>query len=214
MTGSRVHKRIATRTLVLGAGLLCATGGPAHALPPIQSQWVFAAGTRGLAWTEDFSGISGIGFGLSTVREDYGRVDLQFTYAYSPLETISDLNSRIDGGVNIFSFGIDYNAFTTPEHTFIGQYFTAGLAYNNMAWKYTEPVEIEDTRVSRDALSGAELYVGVGLNFAQFEWLRLGLELTPGYIIWLGGSNRGFERESFDRFYNLKLSARAAIRIR
>jgi hypothetical protein len=188
---------------------------PAQALDPIEEQYVFANSVTGLAWTADFSGIAGISFGLSSVRGGLSnRVDLQFTYAYSPLDVISDLNSRIDGGVNIFSLGIDYNAYTTPEYTFVGQYFTLGLAYNNMAWKYTEEVEIEGTTVSRDALSGVELYFGGGLVIQEWEGLKVYAELLPGYILWIGGSNRGFDRASFDQFYNLKLNIGVAFQIR
>ncbi len=191
------------------------SASPAHALDPIEEQYVFINSANGLAWTKDFSGIAGIGFGLSTVRSGgSNRVDLQFTYAYSPLDQISDLNSRIDGGVNIFSLGVDYNAYTTPGYTFIGQYFTVGLAYNNMSWGYTEAVEIEGTTVTRDALSGMEVYFGGGLVIQQWEGITLYGELLPGYIFWIGGSNRGFERESFDRFYNLKLNLGVALRIR
>jgi len=188
---------------------------PAHALDPIEEQYVFANSVTGLAWTADFSGIAGIGFGLSSIRGGYSnRVDLQFTYAYSPLDVISDLNSRIEGGVNIFSLGVDYNAYTTPEYTFRGQYFTLGRAYNNLAWEYTEPVEIEETTVTRDALSGVELYFGMGLVVQQWKGLTIYGELLPGYIVWIGGSNRGFERESFDKFYNLKLNIGVAFQIR
>ncbi|GBE30102.1 hypothetical protein BMS3Bbin04_01128 [bacterium BMS3Bbin04] len=187
----------------------------AQALDPIEEQYVFVNTATGLAWTADFSGIAGVGFGLSSVRGgSSNRVDLQFTYAYSPLDVISDLNSRIEGGVNIFSLGVDYNSYTTPEYTFLGQYFTVGLAYNNMSWGYKEAVEIEGTTVTRDALSGIELYFGAGLVIQQWDGVVLYGEVMPGYIVWLGGSNRGFDRASFDQFYNIKLNIGAAFQIR
>lgn len=187
---------------------------PTLALKPIESQWAFVNLTQGLAWTDDFSGITGIGFGLSTHRGGNTRVDLQFTYGYSPLTQISDLNSRIEGGVNMFTLGVDYNLTTTPDYTLVELYFLFGLAYNNMAWKYTEPVDVEDASVQRDAISGLEVYFGAGSHVFRWQGLRLTAELVPGYIVWIGGSNRGFNRESFNRFYNVKLNLGISFQIR
>jgi len=174
--------------------------------------------TNGLLMNEDFYGISGTSLALWRYdTNNRHRIDIHGSVYSAPVQETSALSKAIKGGVFLLSAKMDLNLYTTPSHTFMGQYFIFGIGYNYMLWSYVNPVVVDSDspgggyNINNDALEGIELYTGAGLHLVQTRFLNLGVELTPGVIFWLGPTAEGFENDVFRPFWYTRLDFKLGV---
>lgn len=105
----------------------------------------------------------------------------------------------------LWSIGLRYKRFTTPDHTFLGHYFTLGLSYDYLHWSYENDILVDDRIVGSDGLFGFELFGGMGFNLAQFTNYQLGVELVPTMVVWDAYTDEGFDNDVFGTLLILKL---------
>ncbi|HUU44271.1 MAG TPA: hypothetical protein VM118_00950 [Acidobacteriota bacterium] len=128
-----------------------------------------------------------------------------------PIQKTSYLSKSLEDGVALLQLGAAVKFFTTPQHTFMGQYFVAGLNWTYMGWDYKNPISVGDETIETDWLKGLDLYVGLGWNLIQADPFRLGLEATPGLIFWTGTTSEGFDNDVFDTFYYVRFGVTAQL---
>jgi hypothetical protein len=123
---------------------------------------------------------------------------------YPLIDEAADLDRSIDD-IWLVNFGVRYKFFTTPRHTFLGHYFTVGLAYSQLHWSYENPIQLDNETIRRDDLEGLELFAGMGLHLAQTERFQLGLEVLPSMTLWAAHTAQGFDNDVFGDFYTLEV---------
>ena len=120
------------------------------------------------------------------------------------VDETAELDSSIDD-VWLSSIGLRYKHYTTPDHTFLGHYFTLGLSYDYLHWSYENGILVDDRTVSGDGLYGYEFFGGMGFNLAQFDHYQLGVELLPSVVLWQAYTDEGFDNDVFGTLLMLKL---------
>ena len=143
--------------------------------------------------------------------KDRIRIDIHGSIHGAPVQETSSLSEALDGGVVLLGLKLDFNFYTTPSHTFIGQYFIFGIGYTYMQWHYANEVVMDYDIIENDALDGLELYTGAGIHLIQTRFLNLGAELTPGVIFWLGRTAEGFDNDVFKPFWYIRLDFKLSI---
>jgi len=143
--------------------------------------------------------------------------------AWAPIQHTSVLKQSLDGGITLLNLGLIYRWFSTPEHTFLGQYFTLGLKYNYMIWSYKNPIWADTyddwgnvtgtEKITYDRLSGFEFFSGIGFHILQVEEIQIGGEFSPGVIFWFGETSEGFENDVFSTFWYVKFKVLVNFRI-
>jgi len=136
--------------------------------------------------------------------------------AWAPIQHTSVLKQSLDGGITLLNLGLIYRWFSTPEHTFLGQYFTLGLKYNYMIWAdtYDDWGNVTGTeKITYDRLSGFEFFSGIGFHILQVEEIQIGGEFSPGVIFWFGETSEGFENDVFSTFWYVKFKVLVNFRI-
>lgn len=138
------------------------------------------------------------------------RKSLHFSIGLNLIDVNSDhkLSESIKNTIWVGELDLEYRGFITPDYTFFGNYFLAGIGYNLMGWNYRNPIEavtyddygnIEDTEeITSDALSGGNLYFGTGFNALQIKGFHLGVELVTGVYLWGLYTSQGFENDVYD----------------
>ncbi len=173
---------------------------------------------QGLLQNKDFYGVSGMSVAWWRHHTKKRiRIDIHGSILSAPVQQTSSLSESLDGGVLLLKLQTDVNVYTTPSHTFIGQYFIFGIGYTYMQWHYANEVVVPsetgtgEDLINNDALDGLELYTGVGLHLMQTRILNLGVELTPGVIFWLGQTAEGFDNDVFRPFWYTRLDFKLGI---
>ena len=176
--------------------------------------WFSLKGGTGIIKGKNFFGFNHFNIALGKFPIPQHRIEFNAGFALAPLQQTSILKKSLDGGVTLLNLGFNYKWFTTLQHTFMGQYFSFGLKYNYMIWKYKNPI-LADTydewgnvtgteKITYDRLSGFEFYSGVGFHVLQVEAIQIGGEIAPGVIFWFGETSEGFENDVFSTFWYMK----------
>jgi hypothetical protein len=176
--------------------------------------WFSIQGGTGIIKGKNYFGITDNNLALGIDPVPQNRIAFNIGFALVPLQQTSALKQSLDGGVTLLNLGFNYNYYTTPEHTIMGQYFTFGFKYNYMMWSYKNPIladyyddwgNYEGTEeISNDGLSGFEFYSGVGFHILQIKAFQIGGEVTPGVIFWVWETSEGFENDVFSTFWYVK----------
>ncbi len=176
---------------------------------PTASQFAISIG-NGAITSEKFTGFRGVGIEYSLLTQEKFRIDFEFEIYQAPIQETSGLNQSLKGGVFLFNFGVDLNFFTTPEHTFFGNYFFIGGGLSLLSWEYQHPIYLEhdyDTeRITSDSVPGIDLHAGVGINVMQTDFLRIGAEVMPGILLWNPETTEGFTNDVFKPFAYIKVN--------
>jgi hypothetical protein len=190
---------------------------------PLTDLWLGMKFGTGIMSTESFYGVTSFVLTGNQFIGDKRSLSFDLGLDYSPLQTTRSVNfdpeedrivKALDGGVITLFAGMNYRFYTTPKHTFIGNYFSAGAGVKSMFWSYKNPVEISEydesgnflgtETVSSDQLWGFDLNAALGLNYIQFRHFRLGVEFNPGFTIWGFNTREGFSNDIFDPFWYFK----------
>ena len=185
--------------------------------------WLSIRGGTGLIKGKDYFGLNHFNLAVAAFPEPQHRVEFNAGFAWAPIQHTSALKQSLDGGVTLLNLGLNYKWFTTPEHTFLGQYFTFGFKYNYMIWSYKNPIladyyddwgNYEGTdEITGDGLSGFEFYSGIGFHVLQVKGFQIGTELSPGVIFWVWETTEGFENDVFPTFWYIKFKVLINFRI-
>ncbi|MBF0225708.1 MAG: hypothetical protein HQK76_09665 [Desulfobacterales bacterium] len=162
------------------------------------------SGGSGILKGEDFLNINYFNASFGTYYDDYKRFELFAGMAWAPIKETSELNNSIENGVIMFNAGLAFKIFTTPRHTFLGQYFILGADYTLMFWTYKNDIKVDNDYISADNIEGIELFTGIGINFLQTNFFQIGGEILPSVIFWLPLTNEGFENDVFNPFLMIK----------
>ena len=164
----------------------------------------------------DFYGLNSFSFSLEGFSGIKTRLDLKAGFGYAPIQQTSKLNESLSDGVVQLFAGFQYNSFTTPQYTFMGQYFFGGFNLVLMIWNYRNPVlaDVYDEygnvlyteSITSDALVGFDLHGGLGWNVAQTKTVNLGIELDLGVTLWSWTTKEGFDNDVFESFKYAKLN--------
>ncbi len=187
------------------------------------STWFSIRGGTGIIKGKDFFGLNHFNLAAGEFLMPQHRVEFNAGFAWAPIQYTSVLKQSLDGGVTLLNLGLNYKWFTTPEHTFLGQYFTFGFKYNYMIWSYKNPIladyyddwgNYEGTdEITGDGLSGFEFYSGIGFHVLQVKGFQIGTELSPGVIFWVWETTEGFENDVFPTFWYIKFKVLINFRI-
>jgi len=185
--------------------------------------WISIKGGTGFIKGKDFFGFNHFNLAAGTFPIPQHRVEFNAGFAWAPLQQTSTLKKSLDGGVTLLNLGLNYKWFTTPEHTFLGQYFSFGFKYNYMIWSYKNPIladyyddwgNYEGTEeITGDGLSGFEFYSGIGFHVMQVKGFQIGTEVSPGVIFWVWETTEGFENDVFSTFWYVKFKVLINFRI-
>jgi hypothetical protein len=167
---------------------------------PTQPTWLSLAGGSGVVNSDAIYGLNHIEARLSGYLSQRTRIALIGGIDWSPVQTTSNLSRSLDGGILILNGRAQFNWYTTPQHTFLGQYFFLGGGYNYMMWQYRNSIRVAGRSVGSDALDGVEFFGGVGLNLIQTKHFQLGGEVTPGIMLWFPTTSEGFANDVFSAF--------------
>jgi len=97
--------------------------------------------TQGLLQNKDFYGVSGMSLALwRHHKKERVRIDIHGSIHTAPIQKTRSLSEALDGGALLLGLKSDINVYTTPPHTFIGQYFIFGIGYTYMQWRYANYV--------------------------------------------------------------------------
>ncbi len=182
----------------------------------------FTAGT-GMLSKDSFFGMTSFSFCLEQFYKSRRSAFIELGGFYSPLQTVESdefdpesdtIVQALDGGIFSLYAQIRLRFYTTPKHTFLGNYFSLGGGVHWMFWNYKNELEIieydeydnptgTDT-VSSDQLWGFDLNGSAGINLIQAEHFVLGAEFIPGIIIWGPETNQGFTNDVFAPFFYLR----------
>ncbi len=168
----------------------------------------------GLLNSGDYTGIQNVNLYIAGHINKKTLLKIYLEYAWSPVSHTNQYAYSIKNSVRIISAGIEVKAYTTPPHTFMGLNMFLGVSFKNfMYWKYKNPIIIEETinggyidrdRITWDILSGNELYIGIGVNIAQFYDVNLGGYISPGLIFWDADTFHDFDNDVFKTFLYIK----------
>ena len=185
--------------------------------------WFSIRGGTGLIKGKDFFGFNHFNIAFGDFLQPRHRVEFNAGFAWAPIQHTSVLKQSLDGGVTLLNLGLNYKWFTTPGHTFLGQYFSFGFKYNYMLWSYKNPIladyyddwgKYEGTdEISNDGLSGFEFYTGLGFHVLQVKGFQIGTEVSPGVIFWVWETTEGFENDVFSTFWYVKFKVLVNFRI-
>lgn len=185
--------------------------------------WLSIRGGTGIIKGKDYFGLNHFNLALGADFMPQHRFEFNAGFAWAPLQQTSTLKHSLDGGVTLLNLGLNYKWFTTPTHTFLGQYFSFGFKYNYMLWSYKNPVfadyyddwgNYEGTEeISNDGLSGFEFYTGIGFHVLQVKGFQIGTEVAPGVIFWVWKTTEGFENDVFSTFWYVKFKVLINFRI-
>ena len=181
----------------------------------IQSFNIGVNASSGFLSSNEFYGMTSFGLNISGELEQgvIGEFGADMTFA--PLQRTSMLSHSIEDGVILFDLNFQLRFPTTPEYTFVGQYFLLGGGANIMLWNYKYPIEAPVysadgslrgyEKIEADKLSGLTLFTGIGFDLTQTLPVHLILEIKPGVIIWTGTTSEGFDNDIFANFAYLQL---------
>jgi hypothetical protein len=185
--------------------------------------WFSIRGGTGILKGKDFFGLNHFNLALGTFPVPQNRMEFNAGFAWAPIVQTSVLKQSLDGGVILLNLGLNYKWFSTPGHTFLGQYFSFGFKYNYMIWSYKNPIladyyddwgNYEGTdEISNDGLSGFEFYTGIGFHILQIKEFQIGSEISPGVIFWVWETAEGFENDVFSTFWYVKFKVLINFRI-
>jgi hypothetical protein len=190
---------------------------------PLKDLWLGLKFGTGVMNTESFYGVTSFAFLGNQFLDDKKSVSFDLGLEYSPLQTTrttefdpeeDEIVKALDGGVITLFAGMNFRYYTTPKHTFIGNYFSAGAGVKSMFWSYKNPIEIKEydeygnyagtETISGDQLWGFDINAALGLNYIQFKHFSLGIEFNPGLTIWGFNTYEGFSNDIFHPFLYLK----------
>jgi hypothetical protein len=186
--------------------------------------WLLVSGGTGFLESTEFYGLNHFNLGVGGYNQSgHHFLNLSAGFGWSPVQETSILNASLDGGINLLNIGLGYKYFVTSSHTLMGFYLSFGIHYNYMFWSYKNSIEamaydeygneIGMETISSDGLPGFEFYFGIGLNIIQSEGIQLGIEGSPGLILWLPETSEGFDNDVFGTFYYIKLKVVLSFRI-
>jgi hypothetical protein len=167
---------------------------------PAQPTWLSLGGGSGVINSNALYGLNHIEARMSGYLSQRTRLALIGGIDFAPVQTTSNLARSLDGGLLILNARGQFNWYTTPQHTFLGQYFFLGGGYNYMMWQYRNAIRAAGRSVRSDALDGVEFFGGVGLNLIQTKHFQLGGEVTPGIMLWFPTTSEGFANDVFSAF--------------
>jgi hypothetical protein len=183
-----------------------------------QSFSVGVNASSGFLSSNEFYGMTSFGLNISGELEQgvFGEFGADMTFA--PLQRTSMLSRSIEDGVILFDLNFQIRFPTTPEYTFVGQYFLLGGGANIMLWNYKNPIEspvyaADGTlrgyeQIEADQLSGLNLFTGIGFDLTQALPVHLIIEVKPGVIIWTGTTSEGFDNDIFANFAYLQIGVK------
>jgi len=170
------------------------------------------AGGSGIVYNKDLFGYNH--FTMTIAPFFKSGLYLSTGLAQSPVQKTGHLASSLKNNVYMFNIGVGYRFYTTPSHTFLGNYLAIGANYTLMAWRYKNSIYVETydddgvllekDEVFADALDGLELYCATGINLIQTKHFKIGGTITPGVILWYGTTMEGFTNDVFKPFGYLK----------
>lgn len=191
--------------------------------PPLKDLWFGLQFGTGIVSTKSFYGVTSFALTGNQFISNKRSISFDLGLEYSPLQTTRSLEfdpqedrivKALDGGVITFFAGMNYRYYTTPKHTFIGNYFSAGGGVKSMFWSYKNPIEIREYNdhgidigsetISSDQLWGFDLNAALGLNYIQFKHFSLGIEFNPGITVWGFNTYEGFSNDIFYPFWYFK----------
>ncbi|MBN2857459.1 MAG: hypothetical protein JXN63_03570 [Candidatus Delongbacteria bacterium] len=190
---------------------------------PLKDLWLGLKFGTGVLSTKSFYGVTSFAFTGNQFVGERNSLSFDIGLEYSPLQTTQTAEfvpeedkivKALDGGVITLFAGMDYRYYTTPKHTFIGNYFSAGAGVKSMFWSYKNPIEIREydeygnytgtETISGDQLWGFDINAALGLNYIQFKHFSLGIEFNPRITIWGFNTYEGFSNDMFYPFLYLK----------
>ena len=190
----------------------------------------FSAGS-GILSTESFYGMSAFSISLEQIFEEKRSAFIEAGGFYSPLQTVESdefdpetdkIVQALEGGIFSLYANVRIKFYTTPEHTFLGNYFGAGAGVHSMFWSYRNELEINEydengnytgtDTVKSDQLWGLDLNASAGLNVVQTDHFVMGIEFIPGVIIWGPETYQGFTNDVFAPFLYLKTNFNFMVR--
>ena len=167
--------------------------------------WSNVKFSTGLVKSEHFYGFHQFNLGVGGYIKEKNWFNFYVGYAHSPIQETSELHKSIDGGVHLLNIGFEWKYFTTPKYTFLGNYLLLGSALDYMCWEYKNVLEDQyGDIIKSDCLGGVEFYTGIGFNLINPYKVKLGIEISPGVILWGGNTAEGFDNDLFDPFLYLK----------
>jgi len=193
---------------------------PVHTLPPrkplrTDNLWFGVRGGSGAATNAYFFRTGG----FDLVLEAYNGSD-QSARLVAGFHTMSVrdngnlVSTAVEGEPVVLGFGGEYKFYETPETSFFGFYFLAGLQFNLMTWTYRNTVwENHENPIASDALGGMDIYPCLGARLLQTEPVILGLELRPGVKVWQDQTQEGYDNDLFHPVPYVRLDVTALFRI-
>ncbi|MFZ4621789.1 MAG: hypothetical protein ACOYNS_14605 [Bacteroidota bacterium] len=184
----------------------------------IQSFSVGLNASSGFLSSNEFYGMTSFGLNVSGELEQgvIGEIGADMTFA--PLQRTSKLSHSIEDGIVLFDLNFQLRFPTTPEYTFIGQYFLLGGGVNIMLWSYKNPIKAPVysadgslrgyDQIDSDQLNGINLFTGIGFDLTQSLPVHLIIEVKPGVIIWTGTTTEGFDNDIFANFAYLQVGVK------
>ncbi len=185
--------------------------------------WFSIRGGTGLIKGKDYFGLNHFNLAVAAFPVPQHRLEFNAGFAWAPIQQTSTLKQSLDGGVTLLNLGLNYNYYTTRQHTLLGQYFSFGFKYNYMIWSYKNPILADyyddwgnhegTEEISIDGLSGFEFYTGFGFHVLQVKGFQIGGEVSPGVIFWVWETTEGFENDVFSTFWYVKFKVLVNFRI-
>lgn len=162
-------------------------------------------GGTGLLHRDDFYGLNNFNISYGGYFSEYHRAEFFAGFGIAPIQKTSDLDKSLKDGVFILNAGFNYKRFMTPRYTFLGQYFSFGIAINYMFWSYKNAIITQGgEEIGSDSIGGLELFTGLGVHLIQTRYFQIGGEMLPGVILWSDDTEEGFENDVFGPFWLVK----------
>lgn len=180
---------------------------PPHHFTDVSSKdYLFSlTGGTGFIGGEDFYGTKHFSVSIGDYVSEYQRFELFGQVLWAPVKETSELDQSIEDGIFMIGAGINYKWFTTPRHTFLGQYFILGAAVNEMFWSYENTIMVEDgEEIGSDHITGLELTAGLGVHLVQTQDVQIGVEVLPNIMFWGFTTSEGFSNDVFSHFTGVK----------
>lgn len=132
---------------------------------------------------------------------------LQFhgSYVHTPLLTTSDPEYSIEHGLSMVELGMDLKFYTPSAYSFLGHYFSGGIGAVFAYWHYSSNIPDDELAQAFDAVWGVDLHVGTGFNLGKLWPLNVNLDFTPGIILWVSDSDKGFSNTILPVYYYCKV---------
>ncbi len=176
-----------------------------------KDSFVILGGGSGLIRGADFEKWNHLQIGVGDYLDEHSRLEIYLSGVWVPIRKTSTLDQSIDHGLGGFSIGGNYKFFTTPRHTFLGQYFVLGLAYNHLFWSYENPIQVGNSTIRNDNTGAVELSAGIGLHLVQHKKLQIGAEILPGVLLWNNTTYHDFENDVLSFPFVVKFRATVSI---